>query len=355
MKTVVLALAATGASAFAPLPATRLPTARFSTEAAEPEAAAPVAEAPAAEAAEAPYGDGTTSFAPRPVSQWAEVGAFQKYKNLEDSIAYGWMKQRLAEFPALAALEPQVEKCKTRPAMLDGTHAGDYGFDPLGYATTDELLYFYMESEVKHSRLAMIGALGWIAAELNSGEVAPNLLNGHLFELPNLAATVLVFGLWSWNEHLQYPAQYLEHTPNSGRYNYLHYEDGPYVAGNYDFDPLNFYSALGDDAAGRRSMRDLELAHGRTAMMGLTSWVLFEAVTGVPITSAAAIFFKPFWAWGLPFLGENGFIGTIEFAAIVGALGYKAYDVVANDWDSIKYMGDNDPKMKGFKVWLDQK
>ena len=90
-------------------------------------------------------------------------------------------------------------------------------------------------------------------------------------------------------------------------------------------------------------MRDLELAHGRTAMMGLTSWVLFEAVTGVPITSAAAIFFKPFWAWGLPFLGENGFIGTLEFAAIVGALGYKAYDVVANDWDSIKYVESPTP------------
>lgn len=172
---------------------------------------------------------------------------------------------QLAEYPALAALEPQVEKCKTRPAMLDGTHAGDYGFDPLGYATTDELLYFYMESEVKHSRLAMVGALGWIAAELNSGEVAPNLLNGHIFELPNLAATVLVFGLWSWNEHLQYPAQYLEHTPNSGRYNYLHYEDGPYVAGNYDFDPLNFYSALGDDAAGRVSSGDASSRHAASA------------------------------------------------------------------------------------------
>ena len=30
-----------------------------------------------------------------PRAQWAEVGAFQKYKNLEDSIAYGWMKQRV--------------------------------------------------------------------------------------------------------------------------------------------------------------------------------------------------------------------------------------------------------------------
>ena len=38
----------------------------------------------------------------------------------------------------------------------------------------------------------------------------------------------------------------------------------------------------------------------------------------------------------------------------MGALGYKAYDTLANDWDSIKYMGDNDPKMKGFKVFFDE-
>ena len=42
-------------------------------------------------------------------------------------------------------LQPYVDMTKKRPKMLDGTHAGDYGFDPMSYANTDELLYFYME------------------------------------------------------------------------------------------------------------------------------------------------------------------------------------------------------------------
>jgi len=56
-----------------------------------------------------------------------------------------------------------------------------------------------------------------------------------------------------------YPAQYIEHTPNNGKRNYLHYMDGPYVAGNYEFDPLSLYESLGDDASGRRAMRELEV------------------------------------------------------------------------------------------------
>lgn len=357
-KLLTLTLCMAPAAAFVPMTRTRLPVLRNAEpatatveevtppEPAAEEAAPAVAETP-------PLGDGTSNFTPRPVSEWAEIGAFQKYKNLEQSIAYGWLSRQMEESPVpVDFLQPYVDMTKKRPKMLDGTHAGDYGFDPMSYANTDELLYFYMESEVKHARLAMLGCLGWIAGELSTGTVAPNILNGQLFQIQNFAFTAVLFGLWSWNEHIQYPAQYLEHTPNVGKNNYQHYEDGPYVAGTYEFDPLNLYKTLGDDAAGRRSMRDLELGHGRVAMLAITSWFLFETVTQVPILDFSPIFFKPFWHWGLPFLGENGVVGTVEFAAVLGAIGYSAYNAVANDFDSIKYLGDNDEKMKGFKVFL---
>jgi len=76
-----------------------------------------------------------------------------------------------------------------------------------------------------------------------------------------------------WSLQL-YPAQYIEHTPNNGKRNYLHYMDGPYVAGNYEFDPLSLYESLGDDASGRRAMRELEvgdiiLAGARGGQCGL--------------------------------------------------------------------------------------
>ena len=43
-----------------------------------------------------------------------------------------------------------------RPAILNGALAGDVGFDPLGFAKTEEDLMNYREAEIKHARLAML-------------------------------------------------------------------------------------------------------------------------------------------------------------------------------------------------------
>lgn len=59
---------------------------------------------------------------------------------------------KLGEIDALA---PLIETTKARPKILDGTHAGDCGFDPAGFCKDDELLYFYLESEV-------IGGSSWM-------------------------------------------------------------------------------------------------------------------------------------------------------------------------------------------------
>ena len=73
-----------------------------------------------------------------------------------------------------------------RPPHLDGSHAGDVGFDPLGLGESSDL-YYMQESEVRHSRLAMLAVVGWPLAELvgpdwllASGHRAPSLLNGNL-------------------------------------------------------------------------------------------------------------------------------------------------------------------------------
>lgn len=39
-----------------------------------------------------------------------------------------------------------------RPAYLDGTLAGDVGFDPFGFAKSESDLLNYREAEVKHAR-----------------------------------------------------------------------------------------------------------------------------------------------------------------------------------------------------------
>ena len=87
------------------------------------------------------------------------------------------------------------------PLLLDGTLAGDVGFDPLGFSKSQKTLYWMREAEVKHSRLAMLAAAGWPISELWHKEIAkvfglesilasndraPSLLNGGKKDQPTM-------------------------------------------------------------------------------------------------------------------------------------------------------------------------
>lgn len=58
-----------------------------------------------------------------------------------------------------------------KPAKLDGSHAGDFGFDPMGF-TDDFDIYYMQECELRHARLAMLAVVGWPLSEL----VAPGFM-----------------------------------------------------------------------------------------------------------------------------------------------------------------------------------
>jgi light-harvesting complex I chlorophyll a/b binding protein 1 len=63
-----------------------------------------------------------------------------------------------------------------QPAKLDGSMAGDEGFDPLGLSNIDSGglgidLFWMREAELKHARVAMLATLGLFAQE--SGFVLP--------------------------------------------------------------------------------------------------------------------------------------------------------------------------------------
>ena len=57
--------------------------------------------------------------------------------------------------PIVAALPAQSQSLPflPRPAFLDGTLAGDVGFDPLGFAKSESDVMNYREAEIKHARL----------------------------------------------------------------------------------------------------------------------------------------------------------------------------------------------------------
>lgn len=46
------------------------------------------------------------------------------------------------------------------PSWLDGSLAGDYGFDPLGLGSDERALKYFVQAELVHARFAMLGAAG---------------------------------------------------------------------------------------------------------------------------------------------------------------------------------------------------
>ena len=202
-----------------------------------------------------------------------------------------------------------------RPALLDGTHPGDYGFDPAGFCTTNAELYNQMEAEVRHCRLAMLCAAGWPMAELwgqdwfdgyflADGGRAPSILNGGLISDVQFPPLPTLFVLGFFALYGQQELKTLGTLKCQTLYGNVHKKDleglgeeWPWgVAGDEDFDPLGLYGLLGNDAVGRFTMRELELNHGRVAMLAVLAYVMLESVTHVPVVQLTPFLFGK-WYW----------------------------------------------------------
>merc|ERR1719181_1400843 len=187
----------------------------------------------------------------------------------------------------------------SRPALLDGTLAGDVGFDPLGFADNPQNLQFYAQAEIKHARLAMLCAAGWPLSELMhkgiaesvgaepllaAGGRAPSVLNGGLFDKPNgLIGLAALVGLTSAFEML---------TDTNKRDGWGETDGQIEPPGEFNFDPIGLY---GKTDAEKKAMRTKEIKNGRVAMMAVLAYVGAEAMTGKPVTELTPVFFKPIW------------------------------------------------------------
>ena len=81
------------------------------------------------------------------------------------------------------------------PPALDGSFAGDVGFDPLGFSKDKESMYRMREAEIKHSRLAMLAAAGWPLSELWHNGLAKTFDLESLLQSENRAPSILNGGL----------------------------------------------------------------------------------------------------------------------------------------------------------------
>jgi len=144
----------------------------------------------------------------------------------------------------------------------------------------------------------MLAVVGWPLSELitpkaflhGENHLAPSVMNG--FDPLSLVGVVTIFGALGFLEY-QTAFRRVDDKP-LGK---IHTEDMANVwkygvPGDYNFDPLNLYSILGDGADGRKALREAEVAHGRAAMLGITSFAILEKYSGHPIVENS-VFFHP--------------------------------------------------------------
>ena len=176
-----------------------------------------------------------------------------------------------------------------RPAALDGSLAGDVGFDPLGFAKTSDDLMRFREAEVKHARLAMLAAAGWPISELFDKKIAslfglapllvgddraPSVLNGGLGKVSPIywlacvagAAAIDLYGI----------------TKASKRQGY--------TPGDLGFDPLGVFPK---EKEGQEWFRLAEIKNGRLAMIAITAFAIQELVSQTGVINETPLFFKP--------------------------------------------------------------
>jgi len=174
-------------------------------------------------------------------------------------------------------------------SALDGSMAGDVGFDPMGFADSQENLANYREAEIKHARLAMLAAAGWPISELFDKKIAIMLGMEPVLDATNRAPSVLNGGLGSispvyWIGCLTLAAV----TDVYG--SFFFFKKKEYFPGNFGFDPFGLYPK---DEKGKKRMQLSEIKHGRLAMIAITAFAAQEFVAETAVIDHASIFFKP--------------------------------------------------------------
>lgn len=196
------------------------------------------------------------------------------------------------QLPKMSQSIPFME----RPKFLDGTMAGDVGFDPLKFADNKSNLMFYREAEIKHARLAMLAAAGWPLSELLDKPIAslfgmtpildeanrvPSVLNGGMGKVsPAYWALCILFAG-------ALDAYALAFSPsNNGD------KADSSVPGNLGFDPLGLFPKKEKD---QKWMQTAEIKNGRLAMIAITGFAFQEFVTHVAVVDQTPFFFQPIW------------------------------------------------------------
>uniref|UniRef100_A0A7S0TG21 Uncharacterized protein n=1 Tax=Hemiselmis andersenii TaxID=464988 RepID=A0A7S0TG21_HEMAN len=159
----------------------------------------------------------------------------------------------------------------SRPPALDGSMAGDVGFDPLGFTNYFDLKWL-REAELKHGRICMLATTGILVQEV--------------IRLPGDAFSAK-FALDAWAQaprggmlQILVAIGLIEMVSNRFAITATTMFQNPArVPGDLGFDPLS----LGTNPATRAKYELAEVTHGRAAMMGLSGMIHQMIVSKQPI------------------------------------------------------------------------
>lgn len=177
-----------------------------------------------------------------------------------------------------------------RPAILDGSLAGDRGFDPLNFASDTTSLQWQRKAEMKHARLAMLAVVGWPSAELFHKPIASTFNLDSLLASNDRVPSVLNDGLM----HAHFPAFWIATIAAAA-----FFEISESVAENvacklnpadYGFDPFRLG---GKTDKQRRFMEEGEVFNGRLSMLAIVGFAAQEFVLNSAVIDQIPIFFKP--------------------------------------------------------------
>ena len=199
------------------------------------------------------------------------------------------IEEEIVESTPTLSANSQALPFMARPAALDGSLAGDVGFDPLGFAKSSEDLMNYREAEVKHARLAMLAAAGWPLSELFDKKIAAALSLDPLLDGSDRVPSLLNGGLGKVS-----PAYWVACIGAAAMIDIFGQLRMKSEKGN-NYVPGDFGLRLGypSNEAGQQRMQLAEIKNGRLAMIAVFGFAIQEFVSKQGVIDETPLFFFP--------------------------------------------------------------
>mmetsp|Transcript_19186 Transcript_19186/g.24895 ORF Transcript_19186/g.24895 Transcript_19186/m.24895 type:complete len:208 (+) Transcript_19186:71-694(+) len=166
----------------------------------------------------------------------------------------------------------------TQPKNLDGSMAGDVGFDPFGFAESFDIRYL-REAEIKNGRVAMMAIAGIAFQELGLRGI---FATGPEWQHGNPIKAAVSVPPYAWATLITLSG-IVEYVSNNGKMTYMTMFEDDREPGAFGFDPLKFMT---DSNAEEYKLK--EITHCRAAMIAVGGIIHHSFVTGTGIFGATS-------------------------------------------------------------------